>query len=82
MFACVFDGSSKGFSKKWHYFKHTLRGSFMAMSRTARYLAFVGFEVHINYVEILHVAVTEHARYRGVGRTDGNRFTKPIRTAN
>jgi hypothetical protein len=64
MSAWVFDGSSRGISKKMALYQgHILHGSFAAMSRMARYLGVCGIEVHADYVEILRIVIVEHTRH-------------------
>ena len=64
---CVFDDSPEGIAKDVAaYRRHTSR-QFFGWVESDEILGVCGFEVHPDYVEILHIATAETARGRGIG---------------
>lgn len=65
--ACLFDNSPDGIAKAIErYREHGSRQMFGWVEK-GEILGVCGFEVHADYVEILHISVAEHARHHGIG---------------
>ncbi|MDR0883041.1 MAG: GNAT family N-acetyltransferase [Oscillospiraceae bacterium] len=64
---CVFDGSPAGLDKEAENYRGHTQWQFYGWVENGEIVGVCGFEVHADYVEILHIAVAENARRRGIG---------------
>ena len=64
---CVFDSSPEGMSKSIAAYKERNSRQFYGWVENGEMLGICGFEVHSDFVEILHVAVSEKAQRHGIG---------------
>ncbi|MDD4412982.1 MAG: GNAT family N-acetyltransferase [Oscillospiraceae bacterium] len=64
---CLFDGSPEGIAKDIEKYRDHNTWDFYGWVENGDILGICGFEVHADYVEILHIAVAEDARHRGIG---------------
>lgn len=82
MSACVFDGSPEGVAKGMARYREHSSWKFFGYVESGEILGVCGFEIHADYVEILHIAVAEHAQKRGIGgsmiTTLQDRYGMPI----
>jgi len=65
--ACVFDDSPEGMAKQVEEYRRHGSWQLYGWHEGGDILGVCGFEVHPDWVEILHIAVSEKARGRGIG---------------
>lgn len=66
---CLFDGSPDEIAKAIEKYREHIAWQMYGWVENDEILGVCGFEVHADYLEILHVSVAEHARYHGIGRS-------------
>jgi len=66
--ACVWDNSEKGMDKVEDDYKRRDDWQIYGWSEDGKIVGVCGFEVHSDWLEILHIATCESARGRGIGR--------------
>lgn len=64
---CVFDNSPEGIANKIADYQNHSSWDFYGWVENGEFLGVCGFEVHPDYVEILHISVADNARHRGIG---------------
>lgn len=63
----LFDGSPDGISKFIGRYRENSSWQIYGWAENGEILGVCGFEVHVDYVEIIHISVAEQARYHGIG---------------
>jgi len=64
--ACVFDNSQSGMAKQIEEYRRHGSWQLCGWVDSGDIVGICGFEVHLDWVEILHIAVLENARGRGI----------------
>ncbi|MCL2420743.1 MAG: GNAT family N-acetyltransferase [Defluviitaleaceae bacterium] len=65
--ACVYDNSPEGMAREVSEYHRHGSWQLRCWIDDGKIVGVCGFEVHTDWVEILHIAVSENARGRGIG---------------